>query len=137
MTMKGSCLCGAVQVTVSAEPMFVGKCYCSDCQKETGGGHNTVVAVPDAGLSVAGETTSFAKPGASGQDVERHFCPKCGTTLYSQPKVMANTSMVRAGVLDDAPALAPGMAIYCAKATSWDQPPAGIQHFDGMPQPGG
>ena len=137
MTMKGSCLCGAVEITVSAEPIFVGKCYCTDCQKGSGGGHNTVVAVPDTGLGVAGETTSFAKPGDSGKPVTRHFCPKCGTTLYSQPEAMPGTSMVRAGVLDHAPAITATMAIYCAHAPAWDQPPADIRHFAGMPQPGG
>lgn len=46
MSLKGGCLCGAVRYEASAEPVFSGHCYCVDCQKETGGGHSTVAAIP-------------------------------------------------------------------------------------------
>jgi hypothetical protein len=134
MVMKASCLCGAVRVTVSAEPFFVGKCYCTDCQKESGGGHNTVVVVPDAGLNVSGETRGFGKMADSGATVVRHFCPKCGTTLYAQSETVPGASALRAGTLDEAPPITLEMAIYWASAASWDEPPANIPHVPGSPR---
>ena len=34
---KGTCYCGAVQVTVSGEPAGMGYCHCKDCRKWSAG----------------------------------------------------------------------------------------------------
>ncbi len=136
MTMMGGCLCGAVRYEIEGSPQFVGRCYCNDCKKETGTGHATVVAVPDAALKVTGALTAFAKPGASGADVVRSFCPKCGTTVLSHPTVMAGVALMRAGTLDDPSSVTPTMAIYGSRTVHWDQPPAGMQVFPEMPPRG-
>jgi hypothetical protein len=34
---KGTCFCGAVQVTVSGEPAGMGYCHCKDCRKWSAG----------------------------------------------------------------------------------------------------
>ena len=135
MTMTGSCLCGSVKFEITGEPIFIGSCYCVDCQKESGSGHLAVIAVPDAAATVTGAVKSYSKPGASGKAVKRSFCANCGTTVFGQPEMMQGTSMFRAGTLDKPSTLAVSMAIYCADATPWDQPPAGIPHYPGMPGP--
>jgi hypothetical protein len=133
MPLKGSCLCGAVQYVVSADPVFSGHCYCADCQKETGGGHLTIAAVPDATVKITGTTTTFSKPGGSGQRIERTFCPKCGSTLFSRPKAMAGMTMLRAGTLDDPSQITPSMSIYTSRAQAWDPPNANIPGFPETP----
>ena len=135
MTMTGGCLCGKVRYEVTGEPMFAGKCYCDDCRKESGTGHITIIATAGSNVTVTGETKTFTSKGDSGADVNRTFCPNCGTTLYGNPSVMGDTKMIRIGTLDDSSSIAPTMAIYCAKASAWDQPPAGIEHHPGMPMP--
>ena len=40
---------------------FMGKCYCLDCSNESGTGHITTVAVPDAGLKVTGTLSEYTK----------------------------------------------------------------------------
>ncbi len=52
--LTGGCLCGQVRYSANAEPMFAGVCHCRDCQKETGSAFNTVIAVPQAALSIQG-----------------------------------------------------------------------------------
>ena len=81
MKMTGGCLCGAVRYELSGEPTFVGNCYCAQCRKESGAGHNTVVAVPDTAAKISGKTKSYSQAGASGKQVKRNFCPNCGTKL--------------------------------------------------------
>jgi hypothetical protein len=134
--MTGGCLCGAVRYEIEGAPQFVGKCYCNDCKKETGTGHNTVVAVSDAALHLTGALTKFARRGDSGAEVVRSFCPICGTTVFGCPSAMPGVSMVRAGTLDNPASITPMMAIYGSRAVHWDQPPAGLQVFAEMPQRG-
>jgi len=133
MSLSGTCLCGAVRYEANAEPAFSGHCFCADCQKETGGGHLTIVAVPDAAVKVTGTTATFSKPGASGQIVERTFCPKCGSTLFGRPEVMAGMTMLRAGTLDDPSQIAPSMSVYTSRARAWDPPDSNIPGFQEMP----
>ena len=71
MSLTGTCLCGAVRYEASADPVFSGHCYCTDCQKETGCGHLTVVTVPDAAVKITGPTSTFIKLAASEQPNER------------------------------------------------------------------
>jgi hypothetical protein len=95
MSMTGTCLCGAVRYESSAEPVFSGHCHCVDCQKETGGGHLTIAAVPNDSVTVSGPVTTFRNNGGSGQPVERVFCSVCGTTVFARPTVFGSVTMLR------------------------------------------
>jgi hypothetical protein len=133
MPLTGTCLCGAVQYEASTEPLFSSHCYCADCQKETGGGHLTIAAVPDASVKISGATSTFTKLGGSGQPTERTFCPKCGSTVFSRPRAMAGVTMLRAGTLNNPARIAPSMSIYTSRAQPWDQPSANIPGFLELP----
>lgn len=135
MDIKGGCLCGESRFKSDAQPLFMGKCYCNDCQKETGGGHTTGAAIPMASLTVTGPTKRFLKKGGSGQDIARTFCTNCGTTLFGEPSILPGIAMVRAGLLDDASGIAPAAAIFTQSAQPWDKPPADIMSFPGAPPP--
>jgi hypothetical protein len=113
--------------------VFSGHCYCIDCQKEAGGGHLTIVAVPDGMVEITGPTSTFTKLAASGQPNERTFCSKCGSTLFSRPQSITGITLLRAGTLDDPSQIAPSMSVYTSRAHAWDQPNASIPRFPEMP----
>ena len=50
--LTGGCLCGAVRYKVSGDQIFSGRCYCNDCRKTSGTGHNAVLAVAEQGVCV-------------------------------------------------------------------------------------
>ncbi len=133
MSLTGSCLCGAVKYEANAEPVFSGHCHCTDCQKESGTGHATVVAVPDAAVKVTGPTSTFTKTASSNQPNERTFCSNCGSTVFSRPKALAGMTLLRAGTLDDPSQITPGMSVYAKRAHAWDPPNANIPKFAEMP----
>lgn len=133
MHYAGRCLCGDVTYSANAEAIFQGNCYCRDCQKESGTGHITGVAVPEALLSVSGETRSYTKPADSGGTIENHFCARCGTTLYHKPSNVPGVAILRAGTLDPETPVEPQMNLYVASARAWDPPAAGLPGFAGMP----
>ncbi len=79
---SGSCLCGAVQISVKTMDRRVGACHCSMCRKWGGG---PLMAV-DCGSGVVldgGENVSVFD---SSEWAERGFCNKCGSHLFYRLK---------------------------------------------------
>ena len=134
MTMTGGCLCGSLRYEAEGEPSAIGKCYCTDCQKESGTGHMTFVAFPADAIKVSGDARQYVKMGDSGNEVVRVFCPSCGTTITGQPKVLGDVSVIRAGTLDDPSGIVTTFAVYGCSAQAWDAPPAGLKVFETVPQ---
>jgi hypothetical protein len=134
--MSGGCLCGQVRYSADVEPMFAGVCHCADCQKQSGGAFNIVVAVPQSALSIQGSPKTYNRIGDTGKQVVARFCPNCGTTITSEPELMPGMSVLRVGTLDDTSWVKPTMEIYCDSKQSWVELGGGLQSFPKMPQPG-
>ena len=132
MSFTGGCLCGAVRFASDGPAAFMGNCYCADCRRESGSGHITAVAVPDATLRVTGATRDFTKPSDSGGSIRNTFCPVCATTVLTHPENLPGLALLRAGALDDVSGVTPQVNMYIASAPAWDVPPAGIPGFPGM-----
>ncbi len=130
--IHGSCRCGKVTYSASADPVFVGVCHCSACQKSTGSAFATVVAVPTPSLTVTGTTTRFDDIGDSGKPTHRNFCPQCGSTVTQSADVMEGLTMIAVGTLSDPSWAKPAMQIYCDSALPWAQI-ADMQGFPKMP----
>jgi hypothetical protein len=78
MTFAGGCLCGKVRYQTSAEPLWLGHCHCSICRKQTGSPIATYVGFPAGTVKwLTTEPTRYR----SSKDVERSFCPTCGSTI--------------------------------------------------------
>jgi len=76
--IKGSCLCGAVQMEIGSPPISTGYCHCRICQKFTGSAMSTWTAFPAASVRfIDKEPTYFA----SSPIAERGFCATCGSSL--------------------------------------------------------
>lgn len=74
--MKGSCLCGAIEV-VAGEHAEIGLCHCSMCRRWTGGPFFAVHC--DDKVQFTGGTVKTFR---SSEWAERAFCDTCGSTLY-------------------------------------------------------
>jgi hypothetical protein len=76
--MQGTCLCGAVTVTVAgAHEAAVGVCHCRMCQRWSGTLWGAFEAAPEA-VRVTGAVARYASTPFS----ERAFCPRCGSHLW-------------------------------------------------------
>jgi len=77
----GSCLCGAVKLSVRLEKASVDACHCSMCRKWGGGPLLSVICAEPvtftAGQPVFYDSSAWA---------ERGFCGKCGTHLLYRLK---------------------------------------------------
>lgn len=78
------CACGQTSISVNAAPVLHGVCHCNNCKQRTGSAFG-ISAYFDrsAVVHITGETLVYAFHHGAGQhDQERHFCPRCGTTLF-------------------------------------------------------
>jgi hypothetical protein len=120
MPHTGQCLCGAVRVTIDAEPIGARMCWCRDCQYIASGSATVNVLFPENAVAYSGGMTTLRLTADSGNIVERGFCPQCGSQLYSRTVDPAGQPMrVRAGTLDNPDLIAPGAIIWADSAPGW------------------
>jgi len=136
MKLAGGCLCGKVRYAAEAEPIFVGVCHCTNCQKGSGSAFNAVVAVPKPAVSLTGALTTYEGRGDTGNAVYKMFCPACGSPVAEEVAVMPDVVMIPIGTLDDPSVVKPVMQIYCDSAQPWALLEDGIQRHAKMPMPG-
>jgi len=80
---QGSCFCGAVQFTVSGEPVGMGYCHCESCRSWSAAPVNAFTLWKPEALKVkrgAEHIGSFAKTPRS----HRKWCRSCGGHLYTE-----------------------------------------------------
>jgi len=131
--ISGGCLCGAVRYEGTTEPVVQGHCQCRDCQRASGAGHITIMAVPEADMTVTGDLKFFAMRADSGNLVHRGFCPSCGSSVMSRNDAMAGMLFLMAGCLDDPNILEPMMAVYTSRGNDWDELDPSLMAFPEMP----
>ncbi len=136
MKIEGGCLCGKVRYAGEAEPIFMGVCHCTSCQKGSGTAFNAVVAVPKPAVRLTGAVSTYEGRGDTGNATYRRFCPSCGSPVQIEAAVMPDVVMIPTGTLDDRGAVKPAMQIYCDSAQPWALLGGDIQRFPKMPMPG-
>jgi hypothetical protein len=136
MKLEGGCLCGKVRYSADAEPIFVGVCHCTNCQKGTGSAFNSVIAVPKPAISMTGALSTYEGRGDTGSATYKRFCPECGSPVAEEAAIMADVVMIPTGTLDDPGAIKPVMQIYCDSGQSWALLGGEVQRFPKMPGPG-
>jgi len=108
------------------------ECYCIDYSNESGTGHITTVAVPDAGLIVTGTLSDYTKMTDDGGKLTKFFCGTCGSTLFTRPEKLPGLVVIRAGTLDDRSSITPQLQMYVSRAPAWDRPDDSIKSFPDM-----
>jgi hypothetical protein len=118
--ITGGCACGAVRYQSSADPTFFLNCHCRDCQRATGSAYAAIVVVPRSALTITGEPRYYSRIADNGHDIERGFCPQCGSPLFVKPARLPDNIAVLAASLDDPTVHRPTIDIFAASAQPWD-----------------
>lgn len=120
MTHTGQCFCGQVRYTINADPVGARTCWCRDCQYIASGSATNNVLFPEGSVTFTGEIATIGKIADSGNSVERGFCPKCGSQLFSRTIEPAGAPIrIRMGTLDDTELMAPQNVIWTSSAPGW------------------
>lgn len=117
--MDGSCLCGDITYTVADDPELLLVCHCANCQRQTGSAFSLLYGALRAGVQISGSPTTYADKGDSGADVDRLFCPRCGSCILANAALLPDISFVFGGTLNDRSRLAPNTQIFCDSAQPW------------------
>lgn len=122
--MNVSCLCNAVQIRISAEPVAQFWCHCADCQTVHGAAYVAESIYPTTAVEiVSGETTSFAL-----KRTPRISCARCSTRLLIElPDIEMRA--VNGYLLKDA--FKPTLHINCSEAVAPVKD--ALPHFATMP----
>ncbi|SDG78910.1 GFA family protein [Roseospirillum parvum] len=103
----GGCLCGAVRLEATGQPLRVGLCHCLDCRKHHGALFHASAVFPATALRVEGET---------GEYQGRVFCPRCGSSVYARS---GDEVEVNLGSLDAPNQLQPTYELWTVRRESW------------------
>jgi hypothetical protein len=130
--MRASCLCGGIQISLSALPTKYYQCHCSLCRKQSGGASNAATIV---------KTNSIIWE--SGQDLlgkhERktgfrsYFCTGCGSPVPN-PIGDGSLSWLPLGILDEPAQLELVANIFIGSKAPWAAlPTTGVCHNEMPP----
>ena len=137
--LNGKCLCAAVEFEVLGRLPNLYHCYCSLCQKQTGGSHNTATLVNDNQFKwLKGEEYIATFTKATG--FSAHSCRHCGcpvpnklkgTGKYWIPVGLLDRSMVTKEPFKDAPKVA--LHMHLDSRAPWQPIPEQGHQFGAMP----
>lgn len=119
MTYTGRCSCGAVTLTIEAEPVATRQCWCRQCQKIAAGGPTHNALFHTAAITMIGATGHNSYTAASGNTLTHEFCAECGTQILGHSSARPQFRVVRFGVLDEGHGLKPTAAIWLDDAPDW------------------
>ena len=119
MPHHAGCLCGAVRVTIDAEPIGARQCWCRLCQYLSAGGSTVNLVFPADAVRSEGNVRWRVDTADSGNVMRRGFCPECGTPIFSKSDARPKLVIIRAGALDDPNLAAPQAVIWTSEAPEW------------------
>jgi len=132
--LSGSCLCGAIAYTVSANVTELRACHCTNCQKISGAGGTVNALVASEHFRITkGSPKRYTRTADSGRVLHRYFCGDCGSGIYTQRETTPERVVVRAGAFDNPPPMKLSAHIWTKSARNWDAIDPAAQQIPGQP----
>ena len=120
--VRGRCLCGGIRYEYGGTVGPANYCHCEDCRRCTGSAFNLGVRLDAAAFRiVSGAPKGFTKRGDSGNELTRHFCPDCGSPLFTSSPRHPESVYVKAGSFDDPSVVHPALQIWVASSVPWSR----------------
>ena len=134
---QGGCQCGVVRYEVQGEPLAVGICHCTECQRQSGSAFGMSMIVPKNAFRILqGHLKTFTRTSDSGRPVTCAFCADCGTRIHHEPRYLQGVLNIKPGTLDDTSFLAPTIEVWSARKHPWLGLPSSVRSFERQPPTG-
>src|ERR1700732_819570 len=96
LPLTGGCPCEAVRFEVTAMPLLVDACHCTECQRWSGSAFS--LSMPGASKSfrvVRGEPKPGRRIGAMGVQSTYWFCSECGGRVFRERDAHPDITAIR------------------------------------------
>ena len=115
--VTGGCHCGAMRYEATGAPLYVPYCHCETCRKTTGA---PVVMFIMFKREQVRFTQGERRIYRSSPEVERTFCPDCGTPLSYEGDWGEDTTIeFYVSTLDDPERFVPDRHVFYGDRISW------------------
>jgi hypothetical protein len=115
-----TCSCGALHLTARGNPVRIGLCHCTECQRRTGSVFGIQAWFDKDGITInRGEPKIYVRTTDSGNRIDFRFCGTCGTTLWWTAEQRPDWIGVAAGTFTDATLPAPGFSSFERHRHAW------------------
>ena len=122
-TREAACLCGQLRLEVEGEPFAVSICNCLDCQRRTGSAFGMQAGFRPNQVQISGTYKDYSKISDEADRKEHvlHFCPECGSPIFTSSPRHPEHVYVKAGTLDDPSLVAPAAQIWVDSSVPWSR----------------
>jgi hypothetical protein len=134
LPLTGGCTCEAIRYEVSAMPLIVYACHCTECQRWTGSAFGLSMPVMASSFRlISGKPKAYRCVGNSGVENTYWFCGDCGGRAFGQRAIRPDVVIVRAGTLDDTSWVRPNAHVFLQSAQAWERVPNNMECFEILP----
>ncbi len=120
LPLTGGCHCGALRYELSAPPLMIYNCHCTNCQKITGSAFTVSATVLEGALSFTkGAPARVEWSADSGNRRFGLFCGGCGSRVANGQIPSIGMLSLRAGTFDDISWVEPVGDIWTKSAQKW------------------
>ena len=88
----------------------------------TGSAFSTNVMIPGDGFTSSGNIKTYTKIAESGNPIDSHFCPECGSTMFTTGVAFGDNKIIKVGSLDSKDSLQqwkPAFELFATNKPSW------------------
>jgi hypothetical protein len=125
----GHCYCGAIQLEISGQPLWIEHCHCESCRRHTGSMMSTFVGYrPDQ------VDYTSARPASLTTDdgITRCFCGQCGSPVSYEPDRRENEIHLYLGILDEPDKFHPEDHVHYEEKVTWLEIKDKLPRYDGI-----
>lgn len=116
-----SCLCGGITLSYSGLIGPANYCHCEDCRRANGSAFNIGIRVQRKDLKVTAisELIRYKYMSESGKEIERCFCGRCGSPIFTLHPDKPEYAWVKAGIVNDPSIVKPAYEIWTSDKVEW------------------
>jgi hypothetical protein len=124
-----ACACGAHRILLPGPPPRVTLCFCTDCQRRSGGPFGIAAYYAADGLELPA-LPHRTRTSDAGRWLREHHCAVCGSVLFYAFALREGVVGIPLGLIDGAAHLAPDRAVFCRNKPPWVSLPPGVPAFE-------
>lgn len=131
--LSGHCLCGKISFNADTEIKMTANCHCKDCRAATGAAYGTLLFLAEDAFQVTGTPKVFRHKADSGAEMEKNFCPDCGSQLFGRNSNRPNMVSLRAGSVEQTDLVKPTVNVFMSSRIESTPIDPELKGFEKMP----